>query len=339
MNGDWPQWLVTSMHEDDGQCYPDYAAQSAAVSQASVISPLTAFSLIRVNGEDARDFLQGQFSSDVRELDGSRAQYSSYSTAKGRMLASFLVWKAQSDYFLLLSSDIAPAFVKRLSMFIMRSRVRAQLHTEAVLLGGHGAETESWLAERGVMPPSAPLTLAEDTRGIQCIRLPSRALLLVWPENQLALLGATLPASLTLVGAEAWSLLDIAAGIPWVTQSTQEQFVPQMANMDAIGAISFTKGCYPGQEIIARTRYLGKVKRRMERVRLPCAAHNGDALYSPGVPEQSIGHLVNVARDMDGNYLALAVAQTPCWSEGIYLDKDNIHRLEKLSLPYTVSDE
>jgi folate-binding protein YgfZ len=340
VNVDLPQWFVSLGSGLDGQQLPDYSLQSRAVEEASVISPLSAFSLIRVNGDDALVFLQGQLSSDVRELDGTNAQYSGYSTAKGRLMASFLLWKQGDDYYLLLSSDIAEAMVKRLSMFIMRSKVKMALSQDLVLLGANGAQAEAWLA--GALPTlpadSLHVTAAED--GSMAVRLPGGALLLALAaaESLAARLGHA-PEQLLAVGPEAWSLLDMNAGIAWVSGSTQEMFVAQMLNMDVIGAVSFTKGCYPGQEIIARTRYLGKVKRRMTRVLLPCAAHNGDLLYSPAVAGQSIGALVNVARNADGDYQALAVAQSACWNDGIFLEKENIRQLKKLSLPYAVSDE
>lgn len=338
MNSGWMKWFTSVAEESDSVAFPDYPTQSIAVRDASVVSRLTDFRLIQVSGEDAQAFLQGQLSSDVRELDGTRAQYSSYSTAKGRMLASFLIWRVESDYFLLVSADIAEAMVKRLSMFIMRSRVKAVLCADTLLLGFNGPEAESWINSH-LSCPVERMALSSAAGGACCIRMASGALLLTLNRSEAASWASGAANHLVPVSPEAWSLIDIAAGIPWISLATQEQFVPQMTNMDAIGAVSFTKGCYPGQEIIARTRYLGKIKRRMERVLLPCAANNGAVLYSPVLGEQTIGMLVNVARDAEGHYTALAVAQSACWTEGVYLDKQNIKKIEKLFLPYTVSDE
>jgi folate-binding protein YgfZ len=338
MNSDWLKWFSSPAQKPGASLFSDYAQQASALRDGSIISPLSAFSLIRVSGEDAPGFLQGQFSSDVAALDGTHAQYSSYSTAKGRMLASFLLWKIGSEYFLLLSADIAVAIVKRLSIYIMRSKVKAELCSDTVLLGLHGAQAELWLQQQVDTLPATSLALCVTPDAVS-VRLPSGALLWLLPGAMAAAIFETLPAELLPIDAEAWSLLDINAGIPWVTLATQEQFVAQMANMDVIGAVSFTKGCYPGQEIIARTHYLGKVKRRMSLVRLPSPANNGAPLYSPALGEQTIGMLVNVARNAEGHYLALAVAQSACWSDGVYLEKENIHQLEKLSLPYAISDE
>jgi folate-binding protein YgfZ len=340
VNAELPQWFVSLGSSQSSVTFPPYAEQCRALQGAAVISPLSFFSLIKVTGEDAQGFLQGQLSSDVRELDGSKAQYSSYSTAKGRLLASFLLWKGTDDYFMLVASDIAVAVVKRLSMFIMRSHVKMALCEDFSLLGAKGSEVERWLSAGLSSLPAASLDLILPEDGSMCVRLPSGALLLALAnaDTAPARLGPV-PAPVVAVNAEAWSLLDITAGIGWITQPTQEMFVAQMLNMDVVGAVSFSKGCYPGQEIIARTRYLGKVKRRMELVQLPCAANSGDLLYSPAVAGQSIGALVNVTQNAEGDYLALAVAQTPCWDDGVFLEKENIRKLKKLSLPYAVSDE
>jgi folate-binding protein YgfZ len=332
------KWFQSGAQDASGQVFADYDQQCAAVRDGSVISPLAGFSVLHVSGEDAQAFLLGQLSSDVRELNGGQGQYSSYSNAKGRMLASMLLWQFKGEYYLILSADIAPAICKRLSMFIMRSRVKMVLRPDIALLGLKGEQGEAWLWLKSIVAPAATLGLA-GVSGCMCLRLPSGGVLLALDGVETGQWVGALPADVLPVCQEAWSLLDIEAGIPWIGLSSQEQFVAQMANMDLIGAVSFTKGCYPGQEIIARTRYLGKIKRRMALVRLPSPANNGDVLYSPSMGDQSIGMLVNVARAAAGQYLALAVVQTACWADGIFLDKDNNQALEQLALPYSVVDE
>jgi folate-binding protein YgfZ len=338
MNTTGFEWFKLSASASGDLVWADEAQQCAAVLGGSVISPLSGLSLLQVSGEDALTFLQGQLSSDVRELNGQQAQYSSYSNAKGRVLASFLLWKSIDEYYFIVSSDIAQAICKRLSMYIMRSRVKLIIRSDYALLGLNGPAAEQWLAGRMAAAPEAPLALLA-TEGGMCLRLPGGGLLLAQPVASIEQGLGPLPPDLVPVAYPAWTLLDIAAGIPWIDQSTQEQFVAQMINMDLIGAVSFTKGCYPGQEIIARTRYLGKVKRRMAQVSLPGAANNGDPLYSPLMGEQAIGMLVNVARASADQYRALAVVQTAYWESGVFLDRDNQLPLEKLTLPYSVLDE
>ncbi|TDR77879.1 YgfZ/GcvT domain-containing protein [Paludibacterium purpuratum] len=316
-----------------------YAAQVTALNQGAVICRLSQFRLLRVTGEDAATFLQGQLSNDVRLLDGCNAQYTGYSSAKGRLLASSLCWKSEESYFLLVASDLAESIAKRLTMFIMRSKVKLSIDEAFCLFGFKGEQAEMALTAKGYDLPIQPLQSAGYANGSMCIRLPSGGVLLALGDAEAEVLRAGLPTTVTEIGDEAWSLLDIAAGIPWITAATQEQFVAQMVNMDLFGAISFTKGCYPGQEIIARTRYLGKIKRRMYRVKLSILSSAGGALYSPGMEGQSIGMIVNVARDADGQYQALAAIQSASWDEGIYLDVDNKCSVENLSLPYSHVDE
>ena len=310
--------------------------QARAVRQASVLCPLASLCLVRVAGADAASFLHGQLSSDVRLLDGSTVQYSSYSTAKGRVLGTFLLWKSAEDYYFLLAADIADAIVRRLSMFVLRARVNMAICPSALILGVQGADAQRWLQGQCGVLPAAPLRLCchED---IMLLRTGSGALLAVQAEGQWQ--PVDIPAAVLPVSEPAWSLLDIAAGIPWVTMPTREEFVAQMLNLDLIGGISFTKGCYPGQEIIARTHYLGKIKRRMYRVQFSCQCNSGSALYSPATGDQAIGMVVMAARNQDGLYEGLAVISSASWDDGVFADSDYQYALEKLSLPYALNNE
>jgi folate-binding protein YgfZ len=153
------------------------------------------------------------------------------------------------------------------------------------------------------------------------------------------LLPVLLAETATAVSSMAWSIRDIDAGIAWVVQATQEQFVPQMANMELIGAVSFKKGCYPGQEIVARTQYLGKLKRRLFKARLSSCATVGSKLFSPEVPEQSIGMVAAICPVAEGEYETLVVVQSACWEKGIYLEAEYLNQLTCLTLPYVTQDE
>jgi tRNA-modifying protein YgfZ len=339
MMADSQEWLASLLRGESLPALSPAIDQARAVSAASVVCRLDGFSLLRVSGEDAETFLHGQLSSDVHGLGRGHAQFSSYSTAKGRVMASFLLWRRDSDFHLLVSSDIAAAICKRLSMFVMRSKVRIEIATDLQLIGAHGPVAETWLSAYPGLTPSLPLECGVAAVGAAAVRLPSGALLLTVPTATAQALAQGAGDSLQGVDFLAWSLLDIAAGIPWITQPTQEQFVAQMLNMDIYGALSFTKGCYPGQEIIARTRYLGKVKRRMYRVELPCQAEIGSPLYSPETADQSIGMVVNAAQNDSGKYVALIVVQTAAWDQGVYLDVGFKQAIVKQSLPYTLSDE
>ncbi|WP_189531318.1 CAF17-like 4Fe-4S cluster assembly/insertion protein YgfZ [Paludibacterium paludis] len=298
-------------------CFADVATELERMESGAFLSPLAAFRLIKVSGEDTSAFLQGQLSSDIREVTPVHSQYSTYSTAKGRMLANFLVWQYRDDYFLMVSADIADAIVRRLSMFVLRSKVKLELlDGEWHLLGGMGGDVESWLAKYVAIPRAVhEVASAGD---VVLIRLPSGALLAALSEPVREDVMAAMP-DLALIGSASWLLRDIRAGIAWVTATTRELFVPQMANMDKIGAISFRKGCYPGQEIVARTEYLGKVKRRLYRAEVAGEAAAGDPLFIPSMGEQVIGHVVNTVKLSNGKNECLVVAQEAGWEESIHL--------------------
>lgn len=312
-----------------------YMQQLEALRNGDALCPMSHFAVIRVSGSDAQGFLQGQLSSDLREVSESHSQYSSYSNAKGRVLGNFLIWQFRGDYFLLLSAEIAEALCRRLSMFVLRSQVKLQLVTDQWLLAGvKGGRGEEILKTVFNGVPELPHDVVAGESGV-VIRLPAGSLLLFYEKPAASAIEDRLEQSCYRVGSDVWSLLDIDAGIPWVTGATQEQFVPQMVNMDVLGGISFKKGCYPGQEIVARTQYLGKVKRRLFRVELPVEAKPGDALYSPATGEQTIGMIVNTGREANARLVALVVAQIASWETGLFLEKEYKNALQDLGLPYT----
>ena len=314
----------------------DFEQQLEAVRSGNALCSMAHFSIIRVSGRDAQSFLQGQLSSDLREVSESHSQYSSYSNAKGRVLGSFLIWQFRGDYFLLVSADIAAALCRRLGMFVLRSQVKLEVLAESWWLAGvKGEGAEAVLKDVFSDVPAQAHEVIADESGV-IIRLPAGNLLLSYEASASGEVKTRLEQACRQVGGEAWSLLDITAGVPWVTGPTQEQFVPQMINMDVLGGISFKKGCYPGQEIVARTQYLGKVKRRLFRVELPVAASAGDSLYSPATADQAIGMIVNTGRDQHGALVALAVAQLASWETGLFLEKEYKNALRNLGLPYAI---
>ncbi|NHR08661.1 folate-binding protein YgfZ [Chromobacterium haemolyticum] len=303
------------------------------------ISILDKHKIIQVAGEDAEAFLQGQISSDVRELSGeSRAQYSSYSTAKGRMLASFLVWRIDGAYYLAVSADLADYVAKRLSMFVLRSKVKVSIADNLTLIGlaGEGA-LDALAVESSLASSAGPREMVQVEPGL-LIGLPGAGWALVVDEAGAALVGEKLTDSAGLISSSVWEWRDIDAGIPWVRLATQEQFVPQMANMELIGGVSFKKGCYPGQEIVARSQYLGKLKRRLFKVAFKQSLGVGAKLYSPSVAGQSIGMVAAVCQVAPEQYEGLAVVQFQAWEEGIYADEAYTIRLQQLDLPYSLNE-
>ena len=258
---------------------------------SQLIADLSHNALLRVSGDDAADFLHAQFTNDVQALAVDGAQWNGWCSPKGRLLATFLLIRRADGFLMVLPAEIAPAIMKRLSMFVLRSKVKI-------------ADVTSQYARRGLMGERSgpkPMQVEERDGSIVVGLDPARFIALMPPDNA--------PAADTSV--DAWELAAIRAGVPTITAATQEAFVPQMANFELIGGVSFKKGCYPGQEIVARTQYRGGLKRRMALAHVAGAERPepGQSVYSGAFGEQSAGTIVNAAPAPEGGFDALVVAQ------------------------------
>ncbi len=266
--------------------------------------------LIEVSGEDAKAFLHNQVTSDINHLAEGGAQHSAWCSAKGRMQASFVAWRRGDGYCLSLAADLQEAIQKRLQMFVLRSKVKVASRSEdTVLIGLSGPQASEALSEAGLPCPASPMTIEHADAG-SVIRLDDTRFMVVAPEAGKAALWQKLSNKARPVGVPAWRWLDIRHAFPLVTLATKEEFVPQMADFEKIGGVSFHKGCYPGQEIGARTQSLGKVKRHLFRVTAAGALAAGDVLHSPDNPDQSVGMIMTAAPSPAGGYEALAVIQS-----------------------------
>jgi folate-binding protein YgfZ len=268
--------------------------------------------VLRFDGADAQSFLQGQLTCDVKALSPGAGLYGGYCTAKGRLLAVFLLWLHEDAYYLMLPRELAEPMRKRLSMYILRAKVKAaDMSTALCLYGVHGKLDTP-------IPDACMLTL------------PGQRTLIAASGHASGAIEATLNASAPPSDGAMWTRLHIAAGIPDVLASTQEQFVPQMMNLDLIGGVSFSKGCYPGQEIVARTHYLGKVKQRMVRAHVwaATAPRPGDKLFTKSHGEQASGMVVSSAPRAAGGHDVLAVVRL----EGLDTDAPRLNSPDGESL-------
>ena len=289
--------------------YGEPAAERAAATGGTIVADLSQLGVIAFRGDDTATFLQGQLTNDVRALHADTAQWNGYCNPKGRLLGNFLVWRQGEDYCLQLSGDILPGVLKRLSMFILRAKVQARdASDETVRLVVAGKEAEAAVrTAMGTVPEAALRTLSGEAG--QVIRVGADKFVLSVAPWRATDVWQALRHSATPVGAPVWDWLRLNAGIPMIVAATQEQFVPQMVNLEAIGGVSFQKGCYPGQEIVARSQYLGKLKRRMFLAHVEAEAAPGDNLYSADIEGQATGTVVNAAPAPAGGFDVLAVAQ------------------------------
>ncbi len=309
------------------------------MSLGTIFADLSHFCLIRFAGEDAQQFLNGQLSCDVASLEPLHARYGSYSTPKGRMLATFLLWRDATGFFMQLPGSVREATQKRLSMYILRSKVKAEDVSGAhVLIGAAGKAAGAILKPLFAELPAEPLALT-NAEGASLLRLAAdRYQIIASPERAPALRDA-IARDAAPVGPAVWDWLDIRAGIPFITPATREQFVPQMANLDALGGVSFNKGCYPGQEIVARMHYLGRLKQRMYLANVSTneAPQPGDKLYSANTGAPACGMIVNAAASPDGGFDMLAVMQIESAQRGeVRWKSPEGPRLKLLELPYRI---
>jgi folate-binding protein YgfZ len=276
------------------------AGARAAARDAALLARLDELGRIRVEGADAASFLQSQLTNDVAHLGPEALQLNGYCTPKGRLIATFHQWREGDAIVLQLPREVLPGVLKRLAMFVLRAKARLTDASAAQAAWGLvGPRSVAALAARGVAVPSAPWTCTLH-EGVRIARLPGapqaadRFLLIADASHDVAgWLGLAASAS----GAWWWS--QVAAAVPTVFAATQEKFVPQMINFEVLGGVDFKKGCYPGQEIVARSQYLGKLKRRMQPahagIEAPPAA--GSDVLADGAP---VGTVVMAAQAPGG---------------------------------------
>jgi hypothetical protein len=337
----WTEFLSNqgaTLIDDVVSSFGDPAAELAAAAAQTVLADVSHFGLIALSGEEAQSFLHGQITNDLRELNEKAAVFAGYLSAKGRMLANFLVMKRSDDILVMLPASLRESIQKRLSMFILRSKVKARdAGPEWVRLGVNGpAASAALTAALGYDLPVGMMSMAHGEQSFALCLGDQRFDVFVQTEAAPAL-WKKLATSCKPVGAPVWDWLMVQAGVPMVLPQTQDHFVPQMANMEILGGVSFNKGCYPGQEIVARSQYLGKVKRRLFLAHVAGVAQPGDELFSADLPDQSAGHVANAAPAPGGGCDMLAVVHTSSVEAGdVRLKNRAGAKLEFRPLPYPV---
>jgi tRNA-modifying protein YgfZ len=286
----------------------------AATKSGNILCDLSHLGLLEISGADAAIFLQGQVSNDTLLLNGSIAHFSAYCNPKGRMLALFLAFAHHNlalghHLHLQFNRELLEPIMKRLKMYVMRSKVEIKdVSDSTIKFGINGPQAASLLAGSFASIPTQDYQLVTLDNGA-ILKLPTiaghaRFQIFTDSTNAPIILDA-LKADCQSVNKACWDWLDIQMGIPDVSLKTQEQFVPQMLNIDLLGGINFKKGCYTGQEIVARTHYLGSVKRRTYLAELASeiAPDAGDKIVDAA--QNEVGQIVRVAPNLTGGFDAL----------------------------------
>ena len=317
--------------------FGDAQRELAAARDGTIVADLSHNALLVATGDDATAFLHGQFTNDVQHLPAAGAQWNGWCSPKGRLLATFLLVKRADGYVLMLPAEIAAAIAKRLGMFVLRSKVKIEdASARLARFGIAGRDAASLVARHWGRAPDPMGSIEKE--GAACVALDAARFVVFGPVEAAAAAWNALASQATPAGMAAWEWTSIRAGIPTIGARTQEEFVPQMANFELVGGVSFKKGCYPGQEIVARTQYRGILKKRLARAHAAGGAPQaGDAVRTPAFGDQAAGMVVNAAPAPGGGHDLLVVAQL----EGIAAPDLRLADgtpLELLELPYTVSD-
>ncbi|HEX3140028.1 MAG TPA: folate-binding protein [Rhizobacter sp.] len=290
-------------------------------------APLPHWGVIRAQGADAASFLHGQLTNDFALLDNAHARLAGYCSAKGRLLASFIGWKHGDDEVLLAcSADLLAPTLKRLSMFVLRAKCKlSDASAQWRLLGLAGAAAAAYAGEAAVWSKSS-------RDGADIIRLPDAtgSARYLWA----APVETPTPA-LPALDTAAWRWSEVASGVATIEAATVDQFVPQMLNYELIGGVDFKKGCYPGQEIVARSQYRGTIKRRTFLFDSDVPASAGQEVFHSDDPSQPAGLVANAA----GHSALIELKLSALGHGSMHLGAVDGPRLSQAELPYAIPIE
>lgn len=294
------------------------------MSQASQASRLhlTDWGVIRAQGADAASFLHSQLTQDFAQLDHDHARLAGFCTPKGRLLATMVGWRHGDDEILLaLPADTLAATLKRLSMFVLRAKCKlSDASAEFAVYGLLGT------------PAAAAWTLARDDAAVR-IALPAASglgrALCVQPATDPAPAGAELSAA-------DWAWAETEAGMAWVRGATVEAFVPQMINFEVLGGVSFKKGCYPGQEVVARSQYRGTLKRRLQLFETDGDAAVGQEIFHSADPEQPAGMVAGCGTRGGRSVIAAEIKLAALEGGSLHLGSASGATLQPRALPYEI---
>jgi len=344
MNNDWKKFLQDNggQQEDTGLFtfnppYSDYAN----TENHDCICDLSYFSTIVIAGGDATEFLQGQFTNDVNKVDKNSSQLSGFCNNKGRMIANFRLFQHQANYFISIRNDLVEPSISHLQNYVLRAEVAMQDISEQLIhIGISGKNAETLLASYidNLNSTVDSVSFNENYIAIRIADSTPRYEIFCSFEHAVKLWNE-LATKTKVVNSEYWDYLNIKNGLPFIDSSTSGNFVPQMANMELINGISFEKGCYTGQEIVARTHFLGKQKRRTYRISITSKTKPkvGEPLATETSTEnQFTGTLVTLYPVAKNKYEALAVIQIKSAEEEKLKLKASDAEISLLALPYSL---
>ena len=255
MNPDWKNFLLSAKATFNNETIITFL--DTEIQPDKALCPVTYLGILKISGSDAPKLLQGQITCNINDISHAKSSIGALCNPKGRVLSTFLLVKSADDFLMLLPKDLINSIQKRLQMYILRSAVTLENCSEQLCLFGLNVTNNAYDVERFS-------TTQTDYISINLCPSQQQQLIIAPPESAIKLwTHYNTEKDFKPTNSDYWRYLDLLTGIPWISTETTEEFIPQMLNLDDLGGISYTKGCYTGQEIVARTHYLGKAKRAL----------------------------------------------------------------------------
>jgi len=350
MQQNWKEFLIDNGAEfvaDKLVSFGNPSRESRIPPQGSILSDLSSRGMIEVHGKDAESFLQNQLTNDINRVTQSSHQLSAWCNRKGRVIASFCVFKRGNSYYLTIATDLVEPVIKKLRMYVMRLDVTLKDSSKSLIHFGYAGEQAEQDLQTILGIDKVPIetqhTLQQDTLSI--LRLPgSVPRFEIFGELEDAKnLWEHCNVRAASVNSHGWDYLNILAGVPVICEASSTAWIPQMLNLQVLDGLDFKKGCFPGQEIVARLKYLGKNKRRMYRIEVNSHVlpEIGQKIYAEGETSYT-GKILTTVINPSGNAEALAVLKIALADKPLSLDQTRANEQDNitlLDLPYSVNED
>lgn len=329
MNAQWKEFLITQSATLSGNRVIVFGSRTDKVqanNHKNLLTDLSFFSLLSVTGKDAVEFLHGQFTSDIRSLADNTLQFTAWCNAKGQVVNTLYLFKQGDNVQVILPESVSNTFIKRLQMYIMRADIHIEKNEHklicGIMLGDDKYQIIQKISDKPIV--TGGVFTGNNITYIHLLTPHERYILLAEVDDMVGFWEKHLD-DLTRIGCMQWEEKDIRSGLPWITEKTTEEFLPQYLGLDHFNAISLDKGCYPGQEVIARLHYRGRVKQDIYLVETDHITHAepGTLLYTSS-RDTSIGKIINISETASSNEIALAVINKEYFhGNNIYLDNNS----------------
>jgi folate-binding protein YgfZ len=349
MKPDWKTFITNKGADIKDNRVTDFGnavRERKMVLSGDIFCDLSHLGLISVHGEDAAAFMQGQLTNDIMQVTAEHSQLSAYCNPKGRMLANFRVFRIDDTWYLRMPRSMVDQTLQRLHMFVLNAKVVLEDASDNfVRIGYSGPDSERQLGELTTVPANVDDCCHADDLHIIRVAGPHPRFEIYGEIESMKKLWERLDVFAAPVGEPCWAMLTILAGVPVIYPGTSAMFVPQMVNLTLVNGVNFKKGCYTGQEIVARMQYLGKLKRRMYLAQVNTSEDTppkpGTQLFAQGSESgQGAGNIVNAQPWPDGGYIVLAVIEIASLDKGKVLVGDvEGPELHFMDLPYPFPSE